>query len=455
MISEIPMGGNAINHNFVIDGRAPVTTGDEPELYNRSVAGDYFQVLGIPILQGRGLTSDDRANAPLVGVINQAMVRQYFPNENPLGKRIRWARNPTVQWIEIVGVVGNVKHFGLDLPEEPALYSPYTQINPWKRWMTFAVRTQSDPAAMGPAVKQQIWKADSQLPITKVKTMDEVAGVADETATLASSAMAKNSMVTGLRPPHEIVPLVRVWARRALDLDPSLPDAHALLALVAAQFDHDWTEADRRMAIAIARDPVPPMANIYYAVYLMMLGRPLEAVARVKRLVEDDPLDIWYRNYLALALYAAGRDEDAIAETHHVLELNENFPPALGFLCGYHASRGELAEALRFGQTSYALAPEPGTAGMLAGVMACTGDKARAEELLQKLGPPETYGVPRAFANYYLIQGEPEKAADWWEKMIDQRDNTVAVAPHVPLGRALLSSPRWPALAKRMNLPEK
>ena len=53
-----------------------------------------------------------------------------------------------MQWIEIVGVVGNVKHFGLDLPEEPALYSPYTQINPWKRWMTFAVRTQSDPAAM-------------------------------------------------------------------------------------------------------------------------------------------------------------------------------------------------------------------------------------------------------------------------------------------------------------------
>jgi hypothetical protein len=97
------------------------------------------------------------------------MVRQYFPNENPLGKRVRWVRSPTVQWIEIVGVVGNVKHFGLDLPEEPALYSPYTQINPWKRWMTFAVRTQSDPAAMEQAVKGQIWKVDSQLPSPKYK----------------------------------------------------------------------------------------------------------------------------------------------------------------------------------------------------------------------------------------------------------------------------------------------
>jgi putative ABC transport system permease protein len=111
----------------------------------------------------------------LVGVANEEMVRQYFPNEEPLGKRIRWARNPTVQWIQIVGVVGDVKHFGLDLPEQPALYSPYTQIQPWKRWMTLAIRTQSPPAGMATAVKQQIWKVDSQLPATKVQTMDEVA----------------------------------------------------------------------------------------------------------------------------------------------------------------------------------------------------------------------------------------------------------------------------------------
>jgi len=103
------------------------------------------------------------------------MVKQYFPNENPLGKRVRWARDPAGHWIEIVGVVGDVKHFGLDLPEQPALYSPYTQINSWKRWMSFAVRTQTDPAAMTQAVKDQIWKVDSQLPITKAQTMNAVA----------------------------------------------------------------------------------------------------------------------------------------------------------------------------------------------------------------------------------------------------------------------------------------
>jgi putative ABC transport system permease protein len=129
----------------------------------------------IPLRQGRDFGPQDFAdNAPLVGIANDAMVRQYLANEDPLGKRVRWARDPRVHWMTIVGVVGDIKHFGLDLPEEPALYTPYTQIDPWKRWTTVVARTQSDPNAMVQAVKQQIWKVDSQLPVTKLKTMDDV-----------------------------------------------------------------------------------------------------------------------------------------------------------------------------------------------------------------------------------------------------------------------------------------
>jgi ABC-type antimicrobial peptide transport system permease subunit len=68
-----------------------------------------------------------------------------------------------------------VKHFGLDLPEQPALYTPYTQINPWKRWMSIAARTQGDSASAAQALKEQIWKVDSQLPVTKLETMGDVA----------------------------------------------------------------------------------------------------------------------------------------------------------------------------------------------------------------------------------------------------------------------------------------
>ena len=175
MISELPLSGDSLDHDFLIEGRPPIAPGDEPSLETRSVMGDYFHVMHIPLRSGRDFGPQDfDEKAPLVGIVNDEMVRQYFPNENPLGKRVRWARDRTVQWISIIGVAGDVKHFGLDLPEQPALYSPYTQINPWKRWMTFAARTQSDPASMEQAVKSQIWKVDSQLPITRVRTMNEV-----------------------------------------------------------------------------------------------------------------------------------------------------------------------------------------------------------------------------------------------------------------------------------------
>src|SRR5258706_1596851 len=175
MVSELPLSGNSLDHDFVIDGRPPIAPGDEPSLETRRVLGDYFHTMQIPLRLGRDFGPQDFVeNAPLVGIANDMLVRQYFANEDPLGKRIRWARDPQIHWITIVGVVGDVKHFGLDLPEQPTLYSPYTQINPWKRWIAIAARTQSNPESTAQAVKQQIWKVDSQLPITEVKTMKEV-----------------------------------------------------------------------------------------------------------------------------------------------------------------------------------------------------------------------------------------------------------------------------------------
>src|SRR5690349_4258334 len=176
MVSELPLSGDSLNHDFLIEGRPPIAPGDEPSLETRSVLGESFKVMQIPLKPGRDFGPQHFHDpAPLVGIANDALVRQYFQNEEPLGKRVRWARDPEIHWIEIVGVVGDVKHFGLDLPEEPALYTPYTQINPWKRWMSIAARTQGDAAGTAQALKQEIWKVDSQLPVTKVETMSEMA----------------------------------------------------------------------------------------------------------------------------------------------------------------------------------------------------------------------------------------------------------------------------------------
>jgi putative ABC transport system permease protein len=176
MISELPLSGDSLDHDFVIENRPPIAPGDEPSLESRSVLGDYFKIMQIPLRAGRDFGPQDLTeNAPLVGIANDEMVRQYFQNEDPIGKRIRWARDSQINWITIVGVVGDVKHFGLDLPELPALYSPYTQINPWKRWMSIAARTEGNPNAMAQSIKQEVWKVDPQLPVTRVETMDEMA----------------------------------------------------------------------------------------------------------------------------------------------------------------------------------------------------------------------------------------------------------------------------------------
>jgi putative ABC transport system permease protein len=176
MVSELPLSGESLNHDFLVDGWPPVAPGDEPSVETRSVLGDYFAVMGIALRGGRDFAATDfNADAPRVGIANDALVRKYFAGENPLGKRVRWARQDTVEWITIVGVAADVHHFGLERPDLPALYSPYTQAEPWTRWMTFVVRTQGDPLALAPAVKQAIWHLDSQLPITRLRPMRVVA----------------------------------------------------------------------------------------------------------------------------------------------------------------------------------------------------------------------------------------------------------------------------------------
>jgi putative ABC transport system permease protein len=174
MISEVPMSGDALTHNFIIEGRPPLSPGEEPELMTRTIAGDYFRTMSIPLLQGRDFTSQDRSGAPMVGLVNESFVREYFPDASPIGARISWARGER-QWMTIVGVVGDVKHFGLGVPEAPAFYSSYAQLGQsWKRWMYLVVRSDMDVQTLTGQVKNQIWTLDKLLPVTKVQPLTSV-----------------------------------------------------------------------------------------------------------------------------------------------------------------------------------------------------------------------------------------------------------------------------------------
>ena len=175
MITDIPLGGNYVEYDFVIDGRAPIPEGEEPKVQTLSVMGDYFRVMQIPLRAGRDFTGMDREGQPLVAIANEEFVRQFFPGQNPVGSRIRWARDTgPPRWITIVGVVGDVKHSGLNQPTDPAVYTPFPQADEaWKRWMTLTIRTDNSFSGLVEQVKAQVWSVDGQIPVSDVQTMEQ------------------------------------------------------------------------------------------------------------------------------------------------------------------------------------------------------------------------------------------------------------------------------------------
>ena len=177
MVTDLPFGGNFLDHRFVIDGRPPIPLGNEPVVQTLSVMGDYFSVMQIPILAGRGLTDSDRENQPLVTVVSEEFVRRYFPNESPLGARIDFARtNEPHPWMTIVGIARDVKHANLNEPPEATMYAPFAQSDePWRRWMSLVVRDRglTETSGLIAAVKQQVWSIDSQIPVSEIRSMDD------------------------------------------------------------------------------------------------------------------------------------------------------------------------------------------------------------------------------------------------------------------------------------------
>lgn len=174
LVTELPLSGQNLTHNFIIAGRPPIPVGSEPDAETSLVSPDYFHTLEIPILKGRAFLPSDRADTPLVAIINQSMARQYWPGEDPIGSRIRFARQTPSEWLTVVGVTGDVKSQGLDQDEGPMVYtSIFPKQEPWRRWAWIVVRSVAGPPSeLASAVKKQVWAFDSQLPLVQVHPME-------------------------------------------------------------------------------------------------------------------------------------------------------------------------------------------------------------------------------------------------------------------------------------------
>jgi putative ABC transport system permease protein len=163
--------------NFIIIEGKPDPPPGQPQLANnRVVSPDYFRTLGVPLLQGRLLAAQDNAQAPAVALINQAMARRYWGDENPVGKRFGAAWNASnVSWATVVGVVGDIRQAGLDNAPLPEFYMPFTQAHArWAKPRVLFIRTAGDPLSLVAAVKEQIWVVDKDQTIWAVRTMEEI-----------------------------------------------------------------------------------------------------------------------------------------------------------------------------------------------------------------------------------------------------------------------------------------
>lgn len=173
--SELPFGTGTTMHNLIVEGRPPLKPGTEPEIYNRSINPDYFRTMGIPLSKGRTFTSKDHEGSPAVGIINETMAQKMFANEEPVGKRVRWAREEPPVSMTIVGVVPDVRTSGLQEEEVPAIYTPYAQERSWwKSWMNLVVYTAVPPQTLAQAIRKEVAKVDRTIPVADMLLMEEL-----------------------------------------------------------------------------------------------------------------------------------------------------------------------------------------------------------------------------------------------------------------------------------------
>jgi len=261
--------------------------------------------------------------------------------------------------------------------------------------------------------------------------------------------------VVGALPANQALPMMRSQARKALELDPSLPEGLAMLGYVTAFLDYDWKEAEKLFRLAMARGPVPVLVRSLYAFnYLLPTDQPAEALQQMELALQEDPLNLFSRTQRAGCLAATGREEEAGQRLREVLEFNPSMVLAQVALASSHASRNEFHQALALCEKACAQAPLPQAIGLLAGLLKRTGNEPRADELLRKLQPADAFGAPRGLGMYHWVLREFDAEADWFEKAIDQHDPVGLVLLKLWAGRELRSTPRWAGLMRKLNLPQ-
>ncbi|HWS87813.1 MAG TPA: ABC transporter permease [Pyrinomonadaceae bacterium] len=183
--TTLPMSGQNSSGSFRIEGQQTAPGVNNPHGSRWLASEDYFQTMNIPLVKGRYFDARDTEANGLVVIIDEALARKYWPDEDPVGKRITFESNPDPNrpddlnalqpiWREVVGVVGHVRNEGLEGESRAQYYVPYGSGNASSANLFVAVRTDADPASLAPAVRGAIAGVDRDLPVFRVTTMEKM-----------------------------------------------------------------------------------------------------------------------------------------------------------------------------------------------------------------------------------------------------------------------------------------
>jgi eukaryotic-like serine/threonine-protein kinase len=261
------------------------------------------------------------------------------------------------------------------------------------------------------------------------------------------------SSTNGARSLREVTPLIRAEAFKALQLDPSETNPHALLGAIAATHDYQWSDAAKHFEIAMSGRCISAETRWAYAsFYLQPLGRFRESVAEMRRAVEEDPLNVSWRSILGSHLNLSQMNDQAEEEILKALEIDENHWLANCILGQIYMATGRYAAAAVAAEKAHHVNPlHSMPCAVLAAGLVKLGKTDRAAEVLREMGqsPKPIWGR----VEYHMYRSELDVAADWYEKMIDQREPFAVIYAGSSLCKDLRQSPRWPALAREINLP--
>jgi predicted permease len=176
--TSVPLDWRGGTNGISIEGR-PVERGVMYDANHRQISDDYFKTIGIALVQGRTFNEGDTEQSIPVAIINKTMAREFWPGEDPIGKRFKPSSPDSPDpWIQIVGVVADLKQMGAEKPAKPEMYMPYQQVadQPWYAPRDLVIRASVPPTSLVSAVISKVHELDPDQPVSNIRTMSEVLG---------------------------------------------------------------------------------------------------------------------------------------------------------------------------------------------------------------------------------------------------------------------------------------